>query len=278
MTPRKALHDLDGMFESPHDAPPKWLCVLSQYMYTSYLDETGIHGNGWIFIAGFLGKKEHWDSLIPLWKAGLGQREKLHMHKLRWGKKSTERLLAKLGPIPRSCGLRPVVGGINYSHYQDLIDGTIIHKAAQGYFWCMLSVVSSILKVIPQDERVELVFASQSKYQQRALSALSAIEGWIIKSPALQKYRTSEGLSKLAKFSFTSYESTCLLEPADYYASAMSHDFIDKTSQKAKLASPILEDQHIGHVFSRKESREYCLMAKEKIMPELERLGLTWTT
>ena len=228
MTPQAVWNDLDGMFESPHDAPPKWLCVLND-MYTAYLDETGVHANHWVFIAGFLGKKEQWESLIPRWKLGLGQRKKLHMHKLRWGKRSTERLLATLGPIPKSCGLRPVVGGIKYSDYQDLVEGTIIQQSSQAYFWCMLALVQSILRSIPQDERVEIIFASQSKYQQRALSALSAIDNAIITNPKLDACRTSNGMSKLAKYGFTSYESTSLLEPADYYASAMAHHYIDAT-------------------------------------------------
>jgi hypothetical protein len=276
MTPEVTCHDLDGMFESPHDAPPKWLCVLSQKMYTAYLDETGIHANDWIFIAGFLGKKEHWDSLIPRWKIGLGQRKKLHMHKLRWSKPSTEKLLARLGPIPKSCGLRPVVGGVKYSDYQDLVEGTIIQKSSQGYFWCMLALVQSIIKSIPQDERVELIFASQSKYQEQALSALSAIDNEIITNPKLHECRTLNGMSKLAKYGFTSYESTSLLEPADYYASAMAHRYIDATSHKAQWSNPILEELTIGCVFSREQVRGYLKGCQERMLPEVIRLGLTW--
>jgi hypothetical protein len=276
MTPQASWNDLDGMFESPHDAPPKWLCVLSHHMYTAYLDETGIHANDWIFIAGFLGEKEHWESLIPRWKIGLGQRKKLHMHELRWGKPSTERLLARLGPIPKSCGLRPVVGGIKYSDYQDLIEGTIIEKSSQAYFWCMLALVQSILRSIPKDERVELIFASQLKYQERALLALSAIDNAIITNPTLHECRSSSGLSKLAKYGFTSYESTSLLEPADYYASAVAHHYKDATSQKAKWSNPILEEPTIGCVFSREQARTYLMRCKEKMLPEVIRLGLTW--
>jgi len=198
MTPRVSWNDLNGMFESPHDAPPKWLCVLND-MYTAYLDETGVHDNHWVFIAGFLGKKEQWESLIPQWKLGLGQREKLHMHKLRWANSSTKRLLSTLGPIPKRCGLRPVVGGIKYSDYEDLIKGTIIQKPAQAYLCSMVALVSSILKFLPTDERVELVFAEQSKYKREALSALSAIQNLIITNRELHTFRTSDGLSKLGR-------------------------------------------------------------------------------
>lgn len=278
MTPRVSWNDLDGMFEIPHDAPPKWLCVLSQHMYTAYLDETGIHDNNWIFIAGFIGKKEHWDSFVPRWKIGLGKRKQLHMHELRWGNKSkpTERLLARLGPIPKSCGLRPVVGGIKYSDYQDLIEGTIIQQSAQAYFLCMIALVSSILKFLPPDERVELVFAEQSKYKERALFALSAIQDLINKNPTLHVYRTSDGISKLAGYRFTPYEGTCLFEPADFYAAALAHNFRDAKSKKAKWSSPILNDQDIGHVILREQGRGFVENFKDKILPELRQLGLTW--
>jgi hypothetical protein len=140
----------------------------------------------------------------------------------------------------------------------------------------MLAVVQSILRSIPQDERVELIFASQSRYQVRALSALSAIDNEIITNPKLSECRTSEGMSKLAKYGFTSYESTSLLEPADYYACAMAHRYIDATSQKAKWSNPILEEITIGCVFSREQVRGYLKSCQERILPEVIRLGLTW--
>jgi hypothetical protein len=273
MTHSEYWSDLDGMFENPHDPAPKWLYVLSSHIYTAYLDETGVHANDWIFVAGFLGKKEHWDSLVPQWKLALGQRKKLHMHELRWGNQSTERLLAKLGPIPKSCGLRPVFGGVRYSDYQDLVEGTIIHKSSQGYFWCIIALLNSILKFIPQDDRVELVFASQSKYRETALSALSAIEKRVLKDPRLHGYRNTDGRSKLAKYGFTSYESTSLLEPADYYASALAHHYRDPTSRKAKWSNPILEDGHIGHVYSREQARDFVMSFKNERLPEFMRLN-----
>ena len=275
MTQRARCNDLDGMFESPHDAAPKWLFVLSD-MYTAYLDETGIHANDWIFIAGFLGKKEQWESLVPQWKLALGQRKKLHMNELRWASRATERLLTKLGPIPKSCGLTPVVGGVKYSDYQDIVKGTIIEKSSEGYYWCLVALVQAILKSIPQDDRVELFLAHQSKYRERALIALSSIQNVTITHPGLQQCRTSNGLSKLAKYSYASYESTSLFEPADYYASAMAHHHMDSTSEKARLSSPILEERAIGCVFSREQVREYVRRSKDNLIPEILKLGLTW--
>jgi hypothetical protein len=49
--------ELDGLFESPHDDPPKWVLML-----TIYIDETLDKKSGLCIVAGYLGKRKHWKS------------------------------------------------------------------------------------------------------------------------------------------------------------------------------------------------------------------------
>ena len=58
--------ELDGYFDSPEDAPPRWLLMLR-----AYLDESGHEGKGWMALAGYIGRKEQWLDFIPKWKAPL---------------------------------------------------------------------------------------------------------------------------------------------------------------------------------------------------------------
>lgn len=261
--------DLDGMFESPHDAPPKWLCVLSPIeMYTAYLDETGQHTNGWIFVAGFLGNEDEWKGFIPSWKDGLGsQRKRLHMHTLRWNQPRTEKLLARLGPIPEACGLKAVAGGVNYGDYQELIEGTTVEKLSEGYLWCLFPLILCLLKYLPTDERVELIFGEQFIYQKRALSLLSQL---VRETRGDPRFCTSDGLSKLAKWSFAPWEDTPLLDPSDYYASALANYHHDKNSCKTQWCMPILDVAHnmpfIGHILTRDEIRGQVTRGRQMLL------------
>ena len=267
MTPEQwwAHNDLDGLFESPHDAPLKWLCVLNPlHMYTAYLDETGQQTNDWVFVAGFLGNKEQWDCLVPRWKEAVGpQRKRVHMNELRWKRLCTKKLLARLGPIPEACGLKAVAGGVKYSDYEDLIEGTIVEKLSEGYLWSLFPLVLNILKYIPPDERVELIFGAQSIYKERALDLSSFMAKTTVEDP-------NSGLSKLAKWIFVPLESTILLDPSDYYAYALAQYHRDRTSQKTEWCMPILDAPHempyIGRILSRDEIRGQIIRGKQNLM------------
>src|SRR5208282_3715746 len=99
--------ELDGYFDSPEDAPPKWLLMMR-----AYIDESGHEGKGWMFLAGYVGNEGQWGRFVDAWKVGLGpQRKSLHLTKLRWNQDRTRQLLARLGPIPEACGLQAMLGG-----------------------------------------------------------------------------------------------------------------------------------------------------------------------
>ena len=272
--PRWGHNDLDGMFESPHNAPPKWLRILTTlYMYTAYLDETGQQANGWIFVAGFLGNKEQWDNFVPRWQKALGpQRKRLHMNELRWKKPATKKLLAALGPVPEACGLKAVAGGVKYSDYEDLIEGTIVEKLSEGYLWSLFPLVLNIIKYIPADEGVELILGAQAEYKERSLDFLALMAKTIVEDPIYLTSRTPSGLSKLAKWGFVPPESTILLDPSDYYAYALAHYHQDPTSQRTEWCTPILDAEHgmpyIGRILSRDEIRGQITRGIEKLLLE----------
>lgn len=257
------LH-LDGFFRSPHDAPPKWLCVLSP-MYTAYLDETGQQTNGWIFVTGFLGNEEQWKRFVPHWKDDLGKRTNFHMQKLRWKRPRTKALLEKLGPIPRMCGLTGVVGGVKYSDYEDLIAGSVVKGLSQGYIWCLWPLVLTLLKYIPADERVELFFGPQDRYRDLALKLLDFI---VTETKGDSRFCTSSGLSKLAKYSFVpAGENRIVFHPADYFAFALAHYHLDKTSEKAQWCMPLLEStEWVGKILKRDEIRGQVIRGRQKLL------------
>ena len=262
MTPL-TLDALNGFFTSPHDAPPKWLCVL---MHTAYIDETGQTTDGWIFLTGWFGNEEHWKAFMPKWKAELGNRANLHMCKLRWGEKNrrTQDLLARLGPIPSSCGLRAAVGGLKYSDYRDLVEGSVVEKIASGYVQCLYPLVSAIVQHVPGDERVELLFGAQETFQEKALETLNFISRSYAGDPL---YCTSTGILKLAKFSFAAPgENSILYNPSDYLASALAHHKHDKYSRKARWSRPILDaTQLLGRIYDRDEIRADMVRGQRKI-------------
>jgi hypothetical protein len=211
-------------------------------MFTAYVDETGHElERGWTFLAGFLGNEDQWSNFVPKWRVGLGpQRKSLHMSSLRWNNDSTRRLLARLGPIPEECCLRPIMAGVRFEDYADLVSGKPYKKQLKGYLTCLHALVIQVLRVIPGDERLEMVFEEQGEYEPFANLVLAIA--------AQQGPRTSEGLPKLAKWSFVPKGSTIMTDPSDYFAFALAKIWSDPHSKKAKWCYPILNSgQGIGY-------------------------------
>jgi hypothetical protein len=230
--------------------PPKWL-----FMYTAYLDETGQDTKEWVFIAGFMGKKEHWEKFIPEWKRGLGpQRKRLHMKELRFKKYRDKELLERLGPIPVNCGLEPVIGGIRVDHYSDLLLGnSFLKKFHCGFLGALMNLTVQVLRWLPGDERVEIIFEQQDRYYGLADFIFSEL----VRRKSLPM--TSDGKPKLAKWSSVPSGSTCLLDPSDYFAFATAHAHKDLNSIKAQWTQPMIESvntvEAIGRVMNRDEAR-----------------------
>lgn len=255
--------ELEGYFSVPHDDPPKWL-----FMYTAYLDETGQDTKDWVFLAGFLGKKEHWDKFVPLWKQGLGmQRKSLHLAELRFKKERDRQLLERLAPIPLQSGLEPVLGGICVNHYEDLLMGVpFLEKLHCGYVSALMTLVIQVLRWLPPNERLEIVFEQQDRYfglTNFVFSNISLLSG--------ETMQTSDGKPRLAKWSSIPKGSSCLTEPADYFAYAMGQYYKDKTSIRSNWTQPIIKSvdtvQAIGAIMEKEHAREAIarLLAKLKL-------------
>jgi hypothetical protein len=247
---------LEGFFEGPEDAPPRWLVVL-----TAYLDECGHERKDWQFVAGFFGNSGQWKDFASKWTPALGKRKKLHMNSLRWNDKRAERrikpLLERLAPIPEQCGLTPIVGGIRYGDYEDMLIGTPWEKAMAGYMHCIFAVVIQTLRVVPSDERIEFVFEVQGVYEPYVNAAF-------IKSLAVpdHPFKTmSDGRPKVAKWSFVPKGTTILTDSADYLAFALHAAWTDRESRKAQWCESLLRscehnNRGVGSIMNRKIIRQ----------------------
>ena len=88
---------LEGLFESPHDNPPKWA-----FMLIAYLDESMENNpRGYTVMAGFLGNKNQWTTCAEEWRKALVPKQNLHVKKLRgWKNNRHEEMLKKLAAVP----------------------------------------------------------------------------------------------------------------------------------------------------------------------------------
>jgi hypothetical protein len=220
-------------------------------MMTAYIDESGHEGKGWMFLAGYLGSEDQWKRFVPAWKAGLGpQRKSLHLTDLRWNKDRTKQLLKRLGPIPEGCGLTPILGGIRYGDYEDLVTGSPAAKLLKGWLTCLFTIVLETLRVVPDGERLELVFEEQREYEQNAGQILSMIayhDPW-----SGTPWQDKEGKAKLAKWGFVPKGSTIMTDPADYLAFALRELWTDEKSKKSAWCRPILASgEGIGKILKR---------------------------
>ena len=222
-------------------------------MMRAYIDESGHEGKNWMFLAGYLGNEDQWRRFAAAWKIGLGpQRKSLHMHDLRWNRHRTKSLLERLGPIPEKCGLIPILSGLRFGDYEDLVSGGPAEKLLKGWLACLTPLVVQMLRVVPDDERVEVVFEEQREYQPYANLAFTS-------SLAVSAHpwnRTKDGRPKMAKWSFVPKGSTIMTDPADYLAFALRELWTDRHSTKTEWCRPILRSGvGVGKIFRRQEIR-----------------------
>lgn len=227
-------------------------------MIRAYLDESGTHGNGWVFVAGFLGTDEQWEQFVPKWTAALGSRRtSLHMRRLRWNKDRTRQLLARLGPIPHECGLEIVMGGIKVEHYEDLIAGTADAKVLNGYVAAMTPMVIQVLSGVPPNERIEFVFEEQGEYEP-------AVD-WVMSFASM----SNDGRAKLAGWKFVP-KGSAMIEAADYVAFALREENTNHDSIKARWTNPILaagDGTGYGTIMTRQRARR-AIQNSQKLFRE----------
>ena len=216
-------------FRIPHDSPPKWLLVL-----TAYVDESGIDQGGWMFVAGYVGDDTAWTKASHEWKAAIAPRKHLHMKELRM-KERHRPLLEKAGAVPDKCGLTPILGGVRFEDYSDLIKGKRDEKLMAGYVVCCFAMLVNTLRGIPADETLEIVFEQQPIHGGNVSIALAALH-----SVSMGELCLPNGTPKLSNWREVPKGVTVLTEIADYYAYSLFQQWKDKRSFKSALYVPPL--------------------------------------
>jgi hypothetical protein len=247
----RATDFIEGCFRIPHDAPPKWLLVL-----TAYVDETGQEQDDWMFIAGYYGNDAVWKRLACEWRDALGaQRRHLHMNTLRFKRESERKMLERLGGVPENCGLVPILGGVRVGDYRDMLYGTPDEVAMNGYVVCMWAMLYDTLRCLPKGERLEIVFETQERFSHFAEVAIQVFT----RDNPPPELLLADGTPKLASWRWVPKNSTILLEPADYLCYALAKYHKEPGSTRDQWCRPIIsrqEGQGFGHILPREKVRE----------------------
>ncbi len=180
----------------------------------------------------FLGTDEQWQDCAQKWRKGLGpQRKMLHIKDLRFNKFGIRRMLETLGAIPHASGLRAVMAATPVEYYKDLVAGTLTEKLTRGYYISVIAIIDSIVKNIPRNERLTLVFEQQNEYERGARMIFDS-----------SQHKTASGERQLAGIEYIPSDSSLLTQPADYLAFALLQGFRDRTSKKYQWCLPILKN------------------------------------
>ena len=242
-------------------------------MFTAYLDESGQEQDDCMFIAGYVGSEAAWGKFSGLWAKALGpQRTHLHMNRLRFIKLHEQKMLARAALVPKQCGLTPILVTSRLKDYADMLTlegDSLIHAA---YIMCCKAAVFAALKVVPSNERLEIVLERQDRY---GLIAEQEIER-ISKSTEVPELLLMEDgkTSKLANWRFIEKKDSALCEPADYLAYAFLQYARNKNSVRSRWTYPIIAaDPKAG--FSAAVQRETAKTVianqrKDKILKTLE--------
>jgi hypothetical protein len=217
-------------------------------MITLYLDESGTHSKNHVIVAGFAGKKRHWDHFSKEWPKGRGDRPRLHLNTMPFKSHKEKDWLEALAPIPYESKLLAVFGAVNVADYFDLIEGTVAEVHAQGACLALAPIVVELMAKIPGDERFEFQFEASPLdfYMGKMMKVLAGFPGW----------RRHDGKSRIARWAFIPKENCMLFEPADYLANHLYHKKVDSTSRRAQWTEPIVRGREIiGDTMSRETAR-----------------------
>ncbi|MGB9407765.1 MAG: hypothetical protein WCA89_09515 [Terracidiphilus sp.] len=228
-------------------------------MLTLYADESGQHQDEErMFVAGYMGNDDAWKKLPGLWKQAIYPRPHLHLNRVKFKRDSEKQMLEKAGIVPKVCGLTPILGGVRTKDYRYLVRRTLEEQALCGYAICVYAMVYSALRVVPTDERLEVVLEQQDRYGVYAQAAMQVIADMGDNPEILM----ADGRPKLANWRFVPKHSTSLTEPGDYLAYALFQLWKDQTSRRSIWCRPIL-DAHggkgVGHIWTRAEASEIVL-------------------
>jgi hypothetical protein len=201
-------------------------------MLIAYLDESCHDKKDLALVAGFVGTFEQWEKCERDWRIALGDRQHLHLKRLRWSnKKGASHLLSRLGPVPHDAGLTAVFSAVRVTDYEDLVDGTHMQKLMKGYFICVLGIVNMLSQELSRHETFKVVLESQVEYANG-----------VIRTHHGSLDHTPDGRKRWASVEFVKKGHTLLTEPGDYLAYALIQQARDPQSAKALLCAPILQN------------------------------------
>ena len=151
------------------------------------------------------------------------------MRELRWKQPRTERLLARLGPIPHAHGLKPVFGVVRVSDYVDLLEHPTEQVLVGGYLCALHPVIRQVLLAFPGTERIKWIFEEQEQYEPLVRLVFA-------------NYELLNCKERCAGVEFVPKDSTSLTQPSDYLVYAQLQRMRDESSQKSKWCAPILQN------------------------------------
>jgi len=163
-------------------------------------------------------------------------------------------LLVRAGAVPDKCGLTPILGGVRFEDYSDLIKGKRDEKLMAGYVVCCFAMLVNTLRGIPKNETLEIVFEQQLIHGGNVSIALHALQ-----SVSMGELCLPDGTPKLSSWREVPKEATVLTEIADYYAYALFQQWKDKRSFKSDLCEPIMKSgggEGFGAILRRPMIRE----------------------
>jgi len=173
------------------------------------------------------------------------------MNELQWNNQSDRiaRLLARLGPIPDSCGLARIFGSVRGGDYGDLVPAhPEIRVHFDPYLYALWPCVIQTLRHLPRTERVIFICEEHTNYSP----LLSLIQENMVTE---EIFRTPD-LEHRVLFVSVPKGATPRTEPADYLAFEMGQCEIDIKSFKAQAGISILGNRWmIGAKTSREQTR-----------------------
>jgi hypothetical protein len=129
--------------------------------------QVGSHAD-YCIVAGYLGKRKHWESYVKDWKHELRGRKSLHLAEMRLGSRRAKDkygdLLKRIGNVPKRCGLKPFVGSICEQDYRHMVSGTALEVIMEGYVLSILVMLDGLVRHIPTGERLDVIFERQETY------------------------------------------------------------------------------------------------------------------
>jgi hypothetical protein len=203
-----------------------------------YFDESCEMGDGFVVVAGFVGRIANWKKYLKLWRKEMGDVHCLHLKEMRLGSTAGLRrygdLLRRLGSVPRQANLHAFAGSVRTAPYASRIKGTIATIGLAGYNVALTAMLDAILesRMLPKREKIDFIFEEQTEFTVHRAATIRGFR-------QAERYRTCHGESRVGKDS--AMGKGPLLEASDYLAHAILQQLVNPDSQRARVTAPILE-------------------------------------